>query len=76
MNYIPESSYLPIMEQIMEGKHCTQTNIGLYKCEPCSGIDDPNYPTFSLRMGSKYDQHWFEMAAKDYLYQVQVWCVI
>lgn len=64
------------MEQIMEGKKCIKSNIGLYMCEPCSGLNDPSYPTLKIRIGHEYDQHWFEMAAKNYMYQVQVWCVI
>ena len=40
------------MQEIMKDKKCTETNIGLYKCEPCSGMDDPTFPTLDMRMGS------------------------
>jgi hypothetical protein len=66
-----------MIEIIKEGKTCTQTPTGLWGCEGCTGIDDPSYPKIKVRLGSRNNQHWFELKNKDYLYMVQdEWCVI
>ena len=59
----------------MDGKQCSKNKIGLQQCD-CTGIDDPSFPIMKLRMGHEYDQHWFEMGPKDYLFTIQDQCVI
>jgi hypothetical protein len=38
----------------------------LFTCS-CSGLNDPSYPPFSIKLGTKDNQYWFFMKGRDYL---------
>lgn len=39
---------------------------GLLLCQ-CLGINDNNFPTLGLQMGSEKSQHWFYLKNRDYI---------
>ena len=65
--YIPQTKYKVIIEEIIKDKECSLTEIGLWKCFPCSGRGDQTYPDIEFRMGGPLSQHWFKITSKEYL---------